>query len=446
MQLSNTHICNITLPVLISLLLESLISTIDSVFLARIGIIELAALALGGSYYLVIYMIGIGFSFGAQILMARYNGSQQYQRIGEVFTQGILFLLLTATLFSVLFYFCSPMILRYLIYSEEIRQATQSYLNWRLSGLFFSFPILMFGAFFIGTRQSWILVASSLTILLAKLTFNFPLIFGIFGLPGLGISGAAIASTISEATAVFLLFMYIRSEASLQKFCLLQSCRIHADTLKKVLNTSVWTILLCLLVSGIWFMLHITAKSLGEISLGATNLVHSISSFLFIFILAFAWVSSSLAGNLIGEGKAVQVMQLCKKAILLCYAFVLPLILVIAIYPSVILGIFTENGELIACSIPPLLVMLSACLIKVPAFVWFCAVAGTGHTLVSFGIAGVSVLIYIAYTEVISYCNPNVALLWTSEHICFSSLLILSLLFLLRYKRKQAKLYRKSEE
>ena len=94
MQISYKHICKITIPVLVSLLMEYLIGFTDTAYLGRVGETELAASALAGTYYMIIYMIGFGFSIGAQILIARYNGSRQYSLTGEVFTQGTIFLLL----------------------------------------------------------------------------------------------------------------------------------------------------------------------------------------------------------------------------------------------------------------------------------------------------------------------------------------------------------------
>ena len=78
------------------------------------------------------------------------------------------------------------------------------------------------------------------------------------------------------------------------------------------------------LVFGGWFVFFITVEHLGERSLATTNIVRNISSFLFMFVQAFASVNSSLVSNLIGEGKSDQVMKLCRKSILLCYLFVLP--------------------------------------------------------------------------------------------------------------------------
>ena len=84
----------ITYPILISLLMENLIGLTDTAFLGRVGEVELGASALAGVYYMAIFMIGFGFSIGAQILIARRNGEKAYADIGPLLQQGILFLLL----------------------------------------------------------------------------------------------------------------------------------------------------------------------------------------------------------------------------------------------------------------------------------------------------------------------------------------------------------------
>lgn len=440
MQISYKHICKITLPVLVSLLVEYLIGFTDTAYLGRVGETELAASALAGTYYMIIYMIGFGFSIGAQVLIARYNGSGQYSQTGEVFTQGTIFLLLVATLLFILSYLYSPIVLRFLIDSEQVYQATISYLNWRIYGFFFSFIIVMFRAFLIGTVNTKILTINSIVMVITNIVLNYILIFGKLGFPVLGIAGATIASSISEAVAFIFFLIYTRLKFDYQKYGLFQSYSINTNILKKVLGVSVWVMVQHGLVFGGWFVFFITVEHLGERSLAITNIIRNISSFLFMFVQAFASVNSSLVGNLIGEGKSNEVMKICRKVILLCYAFVLPVVLFIVICPNLVLRVFTDNIELITHSIPSLLVMLSSYLIAVPTFVWFCAVSGTGNTLSSLWIAIISLVVYIGYISIISNYIPNLMLLWTSEHIYFLGLLILSLYFLLCHNWKRTKL------
>ena len=81
----------IAYPILISLLMEQMIGMTDTAFLGRVGEIELGASAIAGIFYIVMFMVAFGFSIGAQILIARRNGEQQYKEIGNLFYQGIYF-------------------------------------------------------------------------------------------------------------------------------------------------------------------------------------------------------------------------------------------------------------------------------------------------------------------------------------------------------------------
>lgn len=76
---SNRQIWQIAYPILISLIMEQLIGMTDTAFMGRVGEIELGASAIAGVYYLAIFMLGFGFSVGAQILIARRNGEGNYK-------------------------------------------------------------------------------------------------------------------------------------------------------------------------------------------------------------------------------------------------------------------------------------------------------------------------------------------------------------------------------
>ena len=182
--------------------MEHMIGLTDTAYLGRVGEVELGASALAGVYYLVIYMLGFGFSVGAQVLMARRNGEGEYERIGEVFTQGGLFLFLLAAVLFTASNLLTPHLLHRMIGSEEVYRATMSYLDWRVYGFFFSFIAVMFRAFYVSTTNTKILTANSVVMVLTNVVLNYILIFGKFGFPALGIAGAAILSLIhiSEPT------------------------------------------------------------------------------------------------------------------------------------------------------------------------------------------------------------------------------------------------------
>jgi len=114
---------------MISLIIEHMIGLTDAVFLGRVGDVALGACALGGVYYMAMFMLAFGFGFGAQIIIARRNGERRYNRIAPTMVQGCYFMLVLAVaLFAASQYF-SPIILRDIIESPQVYGATADYLR-----------------------------------------------------------------------------------------------------------------------------------------------------------------------------------------------------------------------------------------------------------------------------------------------------------------------------
>lgn len=434
MQFTNKQILQITFPVLMSLLMEHMIGLTDTAYLGRVGEVELGASALAGVYYLVIYMLAFGFSIGAQVLIARRNGEGDYKRIGPVFLQGTLFLLLLAGTLFTLSNLYSPVLLHRLIGSEEVYQATMSYIDWRVYGFFFSFVAVMFRAFYVGTTHTKILTANSIVMVLTNVLLNYVLIFGKFGFPALGIAGAAMASSISEGVSVLFFIIYTWKKIDYKKYGLFQFEGVDWKMLRQILNVSTWIMIQHGVAFFGWFIFFVAMEHHGERPLAITNVVRSISSFLFMFVNAFASTNSSLVSNLIGSGKTEQVMGLCHRTIRLCYYFILPVALLIALFPSTVLRIYTDNPDLIASCVPSLWVMLTSYVLAVPAFIYFFSISGTGNTRTALLIDMLSIGVYVFYIFYVAVWNKmDVAVCWTTEHV-YDLMILTSFLYLWKGK------------
>ena len=194
-----SQIWTIAYPILLSTLMEQLIGMTDTAFLGRVGEIELGASALGGIFYVTVFMLGLGFSIGAQILMARRNGEGKYLRIGSIFYHSLVFLFVLALVLFFLTWQFAPLLLHQIINSPRVFEATNDYLNWRICGIFFAFGCAMFRAFYVATTKTRVLTLNSVILVVSNIFLNYCLIFGHLGCPALGISGAAIGSTFEES-------------------------------------------------------------------------------------------------------------------------------------------------------------------------------------------------------------------------------------------------------
>lgn len=426
----------IAYPILISLLMEQLIGMTDTAFLGRIGEmglagrngeIELGASAIAGIFYIVMFMVSFGFSIGSQILMARRNGEKQYREIGNLFYQGIYFQLGMAAIMFLLCYSFAPFVLKRLVSSEHIYDAAMSYLHWRVFGFFFSFTAVMFRAFFLSTTQTKTLTLNSVVMVLSNVIFNYILIFGQFGLPALGIAGAAIGSSLAELVSLIFFILYTRNCIDIRKYGLDKIPGIKWSILKRMLNVSFWTMIQNFLSLSTWFLLFLYVEHLGERSLAITNIIRNVSGILFMMMMAFASTCGSLVSNLIGSGNADCVQGTIWQHIRIAYILVLPLAIFFALFPHLILGVYTDVTDLQEAAIPSLWVLCSSYLFLVPANVYFQAVSGTGNTRTALALEMVTLTIYACYiTYIISYLKMDVAYAWTSEHVYSIGILTLS--------------------
>ena len=120
MNFTYKQIWLINYPVMMSILMEQLINITDAIFLGHYGEVELGASALAGMYYLILYMLGFGFSLGLQVMVARRNGEQKYDETGKVFFQGLFFLVVLAAFLFLLSKWIAPVILSGLVTSDEV--------------------------------------------------------------------------------------------------------------------------------------------------------------------------------------------------------------------------------------------------------------------------------------------------------------------------------------
>ena len=215
---SYKNIWRVAYPILISLVMEQMIGLTDTAFLGRVGEIELGASAIAIVYYMVLFMTGFGFSLGAQIIIGRRNGEGRFAETGKVFWNGIYFLLGLSVLIILGSELLTPWLMRLMVSSDAIYTAALSYVRWRLPGMVFAFMTAMYRAFYVGTTQTRTLTLNSVVMVVSNIVFNWILIFGKFGLPALGITGAAIGSSLAELVSLIFFMVYTRARCDRRKY------------------------------------------------------------------------------------------------------------------------------------------------------------------------------------------------------------------------------------
>lgn len=437
---SYRNIWKVAYPILISLVMEQMIGLTDTAFLGRVGEVELGASAIAIVYYMVLFMIGFGFSIGAQIIIGRRNGEGQYMETGKIFWNGLYFVLGLSGIIITLSELFSPWMMKFMVSSSAIYDAALSYVRWRLPGMVFAFITAMFRAFYIGTTQTKTLTLNSIVMVLSNVVFNYILIFGKFGCPALGITGAAIGSSLAELVSLVFFIVYTRTSCDRRKYGLDKAGSFDMAELKEMMPVCTWTMIQHTISVFTWFIFFLYIEHLGERALAISNITRGVSGLIWVVLQAFSSTCSTLVSNIIGEGHQDKVMSLVKRILKLSYAIVSVMILLFCLFPEAIARIYTDIPDLVRASVPALVVMCSSYFVAVGGQVFFLAVSGTGSTKTAFKLELVALVIYTLYcTVIIRIMQLDVAICWTAEHVYSGILLICSWWYMRsgRWKNRQ---------
>lgn len=424
---SYRNIWKVAYPILISLVMEQMIGLTDTAFLGRVGEIELGASAIAIVYYMVLFMIGFGFSIGAQIIIGRRNGEGRFKETGKVFWTGLYFVLGLSGVIILLSELFTPWMLKFMVSSAAVYDAALSYVRWRLPGMVFAFITAMFRAFYVGTTQTRTLTLNSIVMVASNIIFNWILIFGKFGCPALGITGAAIGSSLAELVSLIFFIAYTALRCDRRKYGLDKAARFDKDELKGMMPVCVWTMIQHTISISTWLIFFLYIEHLGERALAISNITRGASGLIWVVLQAFSSTCSTLVSNMIGEGHQDKVMSLVKRILKLSYGLVSALILIICLFPEAIARIYTDIPDLITASIPAMVVMASSYFVNVGGQVFFLAVSGTGSTKTAFRLELIALAVYMIYcTIIIGILKLDVAVCWTAEHVYAGMLLICS--------------------
>jgi Na+-driven multidrug efflux pump len=261
---------------------------------------------------------------------------------------------------------------------------------------------------------------------ISNVIFNYILIFGKCGLPALGITGAAIGSSLAELVSLIFFVIYTRARCNLHKYGLEKPARFELSEFKSMMPVCSWTMIQHTISISTWLIFFLYIEHLGERALAVSNIVRGVSGLIWVVLQAFSSTCSTLVSNIIGEGHQDKVMSLVKRILKLSYGTVGVIIILIFLFPEIVARIYTDIPDLVTAAVPAMLVMVSSYLIATGGQVFFLAVSGTGSTKTAFWLEMTALVAYMIYcTVIIGILKLDVAVCWTAEHV-YSGMLLIS--------------------
>ena len=424
-------ILKVTAPLIIAGVAMNLVGVIDIMLVAGLGEAEVGGTGNGQILYALLFVIGMGFTSGMQIIIGRRNGEHNYQSIGGLFFQGFYFVLFFASILFIFIQAFIPSLLDSLFESKNVVEFATIYMKTRGWGIFFTLINLLFIGFFVGITKTSILGYFTPFISILNIGLDLALINGYWIFPEMGVEGAALASVISEGAGTLLFMVYTWKFVDLEKFGFVKIIPFNCAQTKVIMDVSSPIMLQNAITIGAWFSFFTFVEHLGERALAISQIIRGIYMFVMVPIFSLADATNTFVSNLMGEKSFEKIIPLVVKTTVLGLIVNFAFFIVVSLYPEFSVGLFTSDASLIQDSMAPLVVITISMFLFTLAFLPFRAVSGTGNTITALIIESTGVAIYLVYTYYVAViAEMELYMVWTSEFVYFGFMLVLSVAYL----------------
>jgi Na+-driven multidrug efflux pump len=267
-------------------------------------------------------------------------------------------------------------------------------------------------AFFLAEGKSWVVLITSILTASSNAILAYALIFGHYGLPQMGIKGAALASTIADGIGMVSMLCFLFFSKEQKKYQLLAYFKVDLTSIKELLKVGSPLMLQGFSALATWTLFFTWLEQKGTFDLTVSQNIRSIYFLAFVPIWGFAGTTKTYISQYLGAKKTTQIPQIQRKIQLLTVGFML----------------CTFHGALLY---PEAMIRMVSILLFGFISVYFQTIHGSGNTLHSMLIEFFTVGVYSIFCYLfIKVWALDVYWIWTVEYIYFGVLGIISITYL----------------
>lgn len=440
LDLRYRSILAMAVPLMGSTFIQSVVLITDSAFLSRYDTISFDAAGNGGLIYITLFMALVGMSDGAQILMARRIGQQKEHLLARIFGTTLLTNFLLVLLLFSLIKFILPDFIESYAHHEAVAQGQIDYINIRGYGLFFAMVSLSINAYFMAMGKTSVVFLSAIVTACSNIFLDYSLIFGHFGLPEMGLEGAAIASTLSDGLGMAFLILILSKSQSRKVHKLFAQLSYNTKSFKELIKLGTPIMLQGIVALSTWTVFFAWIEQMGTHELTISQNIRSLYFIAFIPIFAFGATTKTYISQLIGSQRFDEIPRAIKRIQLMTLFFLFIFFHGAIFYPEYLIQMINPEEAFLPESASILRYVGGSIFLFGFCSVYFHTINGSGNTRFTFYVELISVLAYILFAYLfIKVYHLDLYWVWTVEYIYFSVMGIFSYgyLKLFNWQKKQ---------
>jgi len=364
---------NMSLPMMISMLVQALYNIVDSIFVAKLSENALTAVSLAFPLQTLLIAVGTGTGVGMNALLSKSLGEKNFKKANATASNAAVLYFFSYLVFFILgFTIVRP------FYASQIGNAAQEIMELGIEYLstvmIFSFGLLaqvFFERLLTSTGRTIFSMISQLTGAITNIILDPILIFGLLGAPKMGVTGAAVATVIGQCVAALVAgFCNHRYNHDVKlKF---HGFRLDFHIIGTIYAVGIPTIIMQSIGSVMTYCMNRILIEFSSTATAVFGVYFKLQSFFFMPVFGLNNGITPIIAYNYGAGQRKRMLKTVKLSMLVAFCLTFIGFLCFEGIPQILLGMFNASDEMLTIGVPALRIIGIHYLIA-----WFCIVSGT---------------------------------------------------------------------
>lgn len=364
---------NMSLPMMISMLVQALYNIVDSIFVAKLSENALTAVSLAFPLQTLLIAVGTGTGVGMNALLSKSLGEKNFKKANATASNAAVLYFFSYLVFFILgFTIVRP------FYASQIGNADQEIMKLGIEYLstvmIFSFGLLaqvFFERLLTSTGRTIFSMTSQLTGAITNIILDPILIFGLLGARKMGVTGAAVATVIGQCVAALVAgFCNHRYNHDVKlKF---HGFRLDFHIIGTIYAVGIPTIIMQSIGSVMTYCMNRILIEFSSTATAVFGVYFKLQSFFFMPVFGLNNGITPIIAYNYGAGQRKRMLKTIKLSMLVAFCLTFIGFLCFEGIPQILLGMFNASDELLTIGVPALRIIGIHYLIA-----WFCIVSGT---------------------------------------------------------------------
>lgn len=344
------------LPIMISMLIQAMYNIVDSLFVARISEQALTAVSLAFPVQNLLIGVAVGTGVGVNSLLSRYLGERDQEGVNKTAVNGIFITLLTYLFFLMFGLFFTKLYFQMQTDSEEIIHLGVQYLS---ICLIFSVGVLeqvVLERILQGTGKTFYTMITQGAGAIINMILDPIFIFGWFGVPKMGIVGAAIA-TVTGQLAGMTMNIYFNKRVNHEVQFVFRGFRPDKQIIKQIYEVGVPAIVMQSIASFMTFGLNKILISYTATAAAVMGVYFKIQSFIFMPVFGINNGMIPIIGYNLGAGKPDRIRKVIRYSLLYATVIMLFGFVISQVFAKEIMAMFNASKSMMQIGVTALRVI-----------------------------------------------------------------------------------------